>query len=115
MPTGVSGTGVAGTNVDGTASREKVRTFGSLWKLSVLPAGCWAKAPPALRTRLRPRRLAAVRASVVAARAVVGRFLRNDDVMRMTLLHRRAAHHDEAAAGAQVLDIPAAAIAHAGP
>src|SRR5262249_56442082 len=61
------------------------------------------------------RRSAAVRAGVVGAGTVVGRFLRNSDVMRMTLLHRRRAHLDEARLGAQLLDVPGPTIPHAGP
>src|ERR1700721_1915142 len=34
--------------------------------------------------------------------------------MRMALLHRRAAHEYEAGAGAQLLDVPSAAVAHPG-
>src|SRR5262245_58015056 len=35
--------------------------------------------------------------------------------MRMTLLHRRGAHLDEARLGAQLLDVPGPTIPHAGP
>src|SRR5262245_60069075 len=60
-------------------------------------------------------RLAGIRVPVPRPRAAVGRFLRNGDVMRMALLHRRRAHQDEAAAGAQFLDVPGPAVSHAGP
>src|SRR5207249_8699780 len=75
--------------------------------------GCsWACPRPA-QSRAAIAPLAAIRGSIVGTRAVVGRFLRNDDVMRMALLHRRRAHLDEASAGPQFLNVPGAAIAHA--
>src|SRR5437870_3107893 len=60
-------------------------------------------------------RLAAIRGSVLRPRAVVRRFLRNRDVMRMALLYRGRAHRDEASAGPQFLNVPGAAVAHPGP
>src|SRR5689334_8512061 len=62
-----------------------------------------------------PIALQIVRAARLAARTVIGRFLRNGDVMWMTLLHRGRAHHNEAAARAQFLDVPCPAIPHTGP
>src|SRR5262245_24873195 len=50
---------------------------------------------------------------VLRPRAVVWRFLRNGNVMRMALLHRRPAHLDKASARPQLLNVPSAAIAHA--
>src|SRR5262249_4790156 len=60
-------------------------------------------------------RLHAVRTARLGTRTVIRRFLRNSDVMGMTLLHRRRTHHDEAAARAQFLDVPCTAVTHAGP
>src|SRR5205807_1361963 len=71
-------------------------------------AGCAAAVParPSATTRL-----------VIAAigvrrprRGVVGCFLRNENVMRMTLLHRCPAHHDEAGLRVQLLDVAGPAI-----
>src|ERR1700732_2789767 len=59
--------------------------------------------------------LSAVRADVFRAGAVVGRFLRNADVMRMTLLNGGRAHEDKAGPRAQLLNVPGAAIAHSRP
>src|SRR5262249_32008113 len=72
-------------------------------------------AVPPTRSSPSPRPLANVRIGVLRPGAVVGRFLRNGDVMRMALLNRRAAHLDEASPRPQLLDVPGAAVPHAGP
>src|SRR5262249_55925143 len=77
------------------------------------PAGasrpfCASAADAPDKNRPRPTRLAAIGFSILPA-AVVGCFLRNENVMRMALLHRSARHQDEPGTGAQLLDRPAAA------
>src|SRR5216684_497373 len=52
---------------------------------------------------------------VGAARGVVRRFLRNENVMGMALPHRSPAHENEPGLGAQLFNIPRSAITHAGP
>src|SRR5438105_1488618 len=78
-------------------------------------AGDWAPARAARKPAAHASAsLAVVRRSVIRG-SVIRRFLRDKDVMRMTLLHRRGAHLNEAGAGAQILDGPRAAVPHAGP
>src|SRR5687767_10002295 len=73
---------------------------GSSGKL--MSGGC-ADANPASQKH-RTSRLARIGPGNLGARAVVRRFLRNGNVMRMALLHRRGAHHDKAGARPQLLD-----------
>src|SRR5437899_1706545 len=58
--------------------------------------------------------LSAVRGNIFRSRAVIRSFLGNDDVMGMALLHRGPADQDEASPRAQLLNVPRAAITHAG-
>src|SRR5688572_25609197 len=51
-------------------------------------------------------RLIAIHAHRIGARRVIGSFLRDKNVMRVTLLHRGARDHDEAALGPQLFDRP---------
>src|SRR5262245_36555979 len=60
-------------------------------------------------------RLNAIRVSVLRTRRVIRRFLRNVDVMRMVLLHRRPAYLDEAGARPQLLHGLCPAVTHPGP
>src|SRR4051794_14485573 len=78
-------------------------------------AGAWAQARLPTRSRPTAANSVTVLGRVVEAGRVVGRFLRNGDVMWMTLLHRRRAYLDEAGASAQFLDVSGAAVPHAGP
>src|SRR5260370_27382294 len=75
---------------------------------------CAQAAVPA-NIKLRAHRLTAVRAGILGPRAVVGRFLRNDDVMGMTLLYRCPADENEAGACLQFLQVFRSAIAHSRP
>src|SRR4051794_3264623 len=70
--------------------------------------------PAASRTTL-ARRLAGFRAGKICPRAVIGRFLRDGDVMRMALLHTCRAHQNEAGPRAQLLNVASATVAHACP
>src|SRR5262249_25516118 len=74
---------------------------------------CWAGVLDSQQSST--SRLASVRPWRLRARAVVRRFLRNGDVMRMALLHGRGAHHDESAARPQLLDVPCPTVPHSGP
>src|SRR5436189_6040151 len=55
----------------------------------------WARSEP--RPRQRTKALTAIRAGVLGPRRIVRRFLRNGDVMGMTLLHRSRGHENEPA------------------
>src|SRR5262245_8522790 len=77
--------------------------------------GVWVCAETAPAAKSQPRaRLIAVRAHRVGTRRIVRRFLRDENVMRVTLLHRRAGDREEPALGPQLFDRPRAAVAHAG-
>src|SRR5690242_5113509 len=58
-------------------------------------------------------RLIAVRTAIIGRR-VIRSFLRNEDVMRMTLLHRRGADLNESSARPQFLNRSGPAVTHAG-
>src|SRR5438132_12034496 len=88
---------------------------GNTWSSPFFGGSCCAGTAGTASSSTKAARLTAVRARVGRGRTVVWRFLRNTDVMGMTLLHRRRRHLDEAGAGAYFLDIPAAAVPQARP
>src|SRR5262249_26843734 len=75
---------------------------------------CPAATPPAAKTPSKPANLTALTAARVRG-AVVRGFLRDKDVMRVTLLDRRRGHLDEPGLHPEFLQRLAAAITHPGP
>src|SRR5262249_56449566 len=73
----------------GASSARGVLTRGTNEDRVCPPGACATAGPAHARTATAASRLDPVRLRVLLTRTVVGRFLRNENVMRMALLHRR--------------------------
>src|SRR5262245_22255595 len=94
-----AGAGPARGGAGDSVKRGEVWIAGGSW-LGPAVFASWERTAPPPPSSPSPTRLAAVRLHILRPRAVVRRFLRDGNVMGMTLLHRRPAHHDEAGTGA---------------